>query len=317
MLLDNLGLEQSMAFTTYMNPVIPGDHPDCTVTRREPIPRRSIPTELSQSVSVLMRCISITILLATTPLPLQGQNNGPWQGRNCAVVLTYDDALNVHLDKVIPALDSLGLKGTFYLSGFFPSFRARVNDWAAVARNGHELGNHTLYHPCEGRAPGREWVPPDYDLNTYTLRRIVDEITMANALLEAIDQRTQRTFAYPCGDKKAGDSSYVNDVRRLFPGARGVQGKLQTMDAIDLYDVGSYMINGQSGEDLITRVEEARAKGALLVFLFHGVGGGHSLNVSLEAHQKLLRYLKDHEQEVWVAPLVDMCEFVRENRKAP
>ena len=37
---------------------------------------------------------------------------------------TYDDALNVHLDNVIPALDSLNLKGTFYLSGYFPAVEA-------------------------------------------------------------------------------------------------------------------------------------------------------------------------------------------------
>jgi sialate O-acetylesterase len=237
-------------------------------------------------------------------------------GKKCAVVLTYDDALNVHLDKVVPALDSLGLKGTFYLSGFFPSFRARAKDWSVVAQKGHELGNHTLYHPCAGSAPGREWVPADYDLNTYTIRRMVDEITMANTLLEAIDQRTQRTFAYPCGDKKAGDASYVSDVRRLFPGARGVQGRLQTMDDIDLYDVSSYMINGQSGEELIRLVEEAKTRSALVVFLFHGVGGEHTLNVSLEAHRKLLWFLHENEEEVWVAPLVDVCGFVRDSRKA-
>jgi hypothetical protein len=32
-LLGNLGLGQLMSFATYMNPVIPGDHPDFTVTR--------------------------------------------------------------------------------------------------------------------------------------------------------------------------------------------------------------------------------------------------------------------------------------------
>ena len=33
LLLVNLGFGQSMGFTTYMNPVIPGDHPDCTLTK--------------------------------------------------------------------------------------------------------------------------------------------------------------------------------------------------------------------------------------------------------------------------------------------
>ncbi|WP_421811544.1 hypothetical protein [Flagellimonas sp.] len=29
-------------------------------------------------------------------------NNFPWQGKKAAVTLTYDDALNVHLDNVVP-----------------------------------------------------------------------------------------------------------------------------------------------------------------------------------------------------------------------
>ena len=266
--------------------------------------------------SALLRCFGLIVLLAASTLPALAQNNGPWRGKQCAVVLTYDDALNVHLDKVVPVLDSLGLKGTFYLPGFFPSFRARVKDWSVVAQSGHELGNHTLYHPCEGRAPGREWVPPDYDLSRYTVRRMVDEISMANALLEAIDGKTQRTFAYPCGDMKVGDSSYVGEVRRLFPGARGVEGKMQTIDDIDLYNVGSSMINGQSGEELIRLVKDGEAKKVLVVFLFHGVGGEHALNVSLADHRKLLSFLKQNEKDILVATMTDVCEYVKEMRLA-
>ena len=46
-----------------------------------------------------------------------------WNGKKCTVVLTYDDALNVHLDNAIPLLDSFRLKGSFYLSGYFPGCR--------------------------------------------------------------------------------------------------------------------------------------------------------------------------------------------------
>jgi peptidoglycan/xylan/chitin deacetylase (PgdA/CDA1 family) len=255
------------------------------------------------------------LVLPLVALSVQAQDQGAWNGRRCAVALTYDDALNTHLDHVIPLLDTLGFKGTFYLSGFFPGLRERVKDWIAAAREGHELGNHTLFHPCEGKAPGREWVSPEYDLNVYTVRRIVDEIRMANVLLETMDGMTARTFAYPCGDTKAGDSSYVDAVRGLCVGARGVEGKLQTIDSGDLYGIGAYMINGQSGDERIRLVKEAEAKGALCVFLFHGVGGEHSLNVSLDAHRMLLMYLKGHEQGIWVAPMRDLCALIKAKRR--
>ncbi|OYW18655.1 MAG: chitooligosaccharide deacetylase, partial [Sphingobacteriales bacterium 12-47-4] len=91
-------------------------------------------------------------------ITLHAQFNQPWQGKKCAVVITYDDAIDQHLDNALPVLDSLGLKATFYVTAFSPSVQNRMEEWRAMATKGHELGNHTLYHPCAG-GPGREWVP--------------------------------------------------------------------------------------------------------------------------------------------------------------
>ncbi len=240
-----------------------------------------------------------------------------WQNRKCAVSLTYDDALNVHLDTVVPHLDSLGFRGTFYLSGFFPSFRNRATEWRRVAERGHELGNHTLFHPCDGTSPGREWVKPDYALEHYTVTRLLDEIAMANVLLKTLDGRETRTFAYPCGDTKVGDSSYVEYLHADFAAARGVHEGMQTMDEIDLYNVRAYMVSGQSGEELIGLVKEAMKKNALLVFLFHGVGGEHTLNVSASDHRLLLRFLRQNEKDIWVAPLISIAEYIKTQRSSP
>jgi sialate O-acetylesterase len=244
---------------------------------------------------------------------MNAQDKSLWHGKACAVSLTYDDALNVHLDNVVPILDSLGLKGTFYLSGYFPAFRERVVDWKSVAAKGHELGNHTLFHPCTGKLPGREWVKPDYDLGNYTMQRLIDEIKMANALLEALDGKTKRSFAYPCGDTKIGDSSYVDKIKDDFVAARGVKGEMPRIDEIDLYNVGSYVVNGQTGEELIELVKQAMKSNALIVFLFHGVGGEHPLNISLSDHRKLLHFLKQNEKEIWTAPFVEIAEHVKEH----
>src|SRR5437868_7851332 len=110
----------------------------------------------------------ISFALASA-INLSAQNFSPWPGKKCAVVLTYDDALNVHLDNVIPLLDSLALKATFYLTAYSPGCAKRIDDWRKAAVRGHELGNHTLFHPCIGNAPGREWVTKDYDMSTYSV----------------------------------------------------------------------------------------------------------------------------------------------------
>lgn len=239
------------------------------------------------------------------------QDKNPWNGKKCAVVLTYDDALNVHLDNVIPALDSLNLKGTFYLSGYFPGCRNRLADWSKAAKGGHELANHTLFHPCTGKIPGRDWVNPDYDLGTYTLQRLLDEVRMTNVLLESLDGRKTRTFAYPCGDTKIGNDSYIDKIKNDFVSARGVKSEMVKINNINLFDVPAYGINGESGEQLIALVKKAMEESALLVFLFHGVGGEHGLNVSLPAHRELLHYLKKYEKEIWTVPFQDATEYAR------
>jgi sialate O-acetylesterase len=75
--------------------------------------------------------------------------------------------------------------------------------------------------------------------------------------------------------------------------------------------VDAYSINGQNGQYLIDLVKQAQQSHTLLVFLFHGVGGGHSLNVALPAHRQLLRYLKAHEKDIWVAPLVEVAQQIK------
>ncbi len=48
-----------------------------------------------------------------------------------------------------------------------------------------------------------------------------------------------------------------------------------------------------------------------LLILFHGVGGEHSFNVSLEAHSELLHFLKQNEKSIWVAPMLDVAKFIK------
>ena len=64
------------------------------------------------------------LILITFMVTGMAQENAIWNQKQCAVCLTYDDALNVHLDSVIPVLDSLGLRGTFYYQVIFKPFRS-------------------------------------------------------------------------------------------------------------------------------------------------------------------------------------------------
>ena len=257
----------------------------------------------------LAKCVVFaTVLLIVLPLLSRAQNLAKvWHNKSSAVVLTYDDAIDVDLDNVLPALDSCGLRGTFYLIGASPVVAKRVDEWRVAARHGHELGNHTLFHPCDGRLPNRSWVSPDHDLSTYTVGRAADEIRATNALLHAIDGQTARTFGYPCGDLQIGGVSFYDQVKGEFVAARGAGMGLTTPAQVKAGVINCYAIEHQTGEEMIALVQQAQKAHALVVLVFHGVGGGHAINVGLAAHRQLLRYLQAHNSDIWVAPLVEVA----------
>jgi len=242
------------------------------------------------------------------------QNNNAWKGKKCAIVLTYDDAIDQHLDNAAPILDSLGLKATFYITAFSQSMQTRLNDWKKLPVEGHELGNHTLFHPCIGNMPGREWVRAENNMTSYTVKRMENEMRMTNLFLQSLDGKTKRTFAYTCGDMKIGDSSFINGMKKDFVAARAVRNEMHKMSEIDLYNVDCYVVNNHSFEEMKAWVDQAIQTNSLLVILFHGVGGGNPLDVSIANHRKILSYIRQKENDIYVAPMLEVAEHINQWR---
>lgn len=256
----------------------------------------------------------LVIILCSYNLCNAQKESKNWNGKKCAVVLTYDDALNIHLDKVIPALNSFKLKGTFYLITSLPSVTNRIEEWRAAAKKGHELGNHSLYHPCNGNLPGRKWVTKNKDLSNYTVSRAVKEIQTANQTLKDIDGKSERTFAFPCGDLKIKDTLFYNYLKNDFVTARGTWQGFLPVEKVDLANVNSFVESKTTAAQMIAQIEDAEKAGSFIVFLFHGVGGEHSLNVDLEEHQKLLEYLKKRKKDIWVPTMIDLGKYIQKKQ---
>ncbi|MEO5683616.1 MAG: polysaccharide deacetylase family protein [Chitinophagaceae bacterium] len=136
------------------------------------------------------------------------------------ICLTYDDGLESQLTTVIPQLDSIGLKATFFLNSIQGSSLSSVIGhspesvlgWTHAANNGHELANHTLFHPC----PEQIGWDKSVSIDTYTVDRIIQEIKTQSALLSLLDPgRKQRSFAFPCGNYLIGDTDYIPIIKKL------------------------------------------------------------------------------------------------------
>lgn len=159
-------------------------------------------------------------LAISIPLVADASPRARWpEGHRGAVSLTYDDGLNSHLDVAAPALDAHGLHGTFFLTE--ENVRERAEAWRSVAARGHELGNHSVDHPCDLRR---------FDGTSYERREVVP----AERFLDQLGQPgRRRTFAYPC------------DVTDLGPG--GANRQAATFDAV-LYRAGMLAARTSEGE---------------------------------------------------------------------
>jgi peptidoglycan/xylan/chitin deacetylase (PgdA/CDA1 family) len=241
----------------------------------------------------------------------------------CLLSLSFDDALDCHLDIAAPLLESHGLRGTFYVHVAAPPLRARWREWGALAGRGHELGNHTLLHPAESR---RTWVTRANRIEDYTLERMAAELDIASDVLRMIDGQTVRSFAYPCGidvlgrdgwprrlltaralerrrwgrllvrmapDLGSTHVNYTSVVEQRFYCARG--GGARTSGAsLDRYHLPTLSADGLRPDEHGALLDTAAASGPWSVLMWHGIEGGHGLTSTRESFAGLLeRILRD------------------------
>lgn len=232
-------------------------------------------------------------------------------GAKAAVSLAYDDALSSQLDTAIPQLNAAGLKGSFYLPLSAETVQRRLADWRAAAAQGHELGNHTLFHQCAKSLPGRDWVSKDRDLDQTPASRLIAEIRVGNAFLQAIDGKTTRTFTAPCTDQQAAGTPYLPLLSNDFVAMKTtVGGVVADMKTLNIQAVPVIAPSEVTGAQLIAWVKEAGTKGTMVNFTFHGIGGDH-LQISSAAHAELLQFLTTHKNEYWTDTFLNLMDHVK------
>ena len=222
-------------------------------------------------------------------------------GRKIAVSLSYDDSLNSQLDNALPALDKHKFKASFYILPNSDVINTRMQEWKALAENGHELGNHSVNHPCRASLPDREWVADHHDLDKYTVTQMLEELNTANTFLKALDGKTQRTYTVPCGDVLIAGENYLSIASDLFVAIKG-QGVEKGFSV-------SWAPSDVSGEQLIEYIRNVPETVALINILFHGVGGDY-LSVSTQAHMQLLDFLAKHQETYYVDSYINIMQYV-------
>ncbi len=254
-------------------------------------------------------CAMLTLLVwLAAGAPAQAQMAWP-KGKAAAIVLTYDDALRSQLEVAVPQLRAARLHGTFFLDGDI--LPADLRRWRAVARAGHELGNHSVFHPCP-----RAMLPDTpYPTERYDVPRMLAEIKVMNDILSGIDGRELRTYSVPCSQMLVGGVDYTEPLRHsglvayARTGGDQYRSVVTEFSALDAFQVPSYgPVDSPGAQTLIDYVERVRTARGLGILQFHGVGGDY-LAVSATAHRELVAHLRNHP-EVWVATFREVMDYV-------
>lgn len=221
-------------------------------------------------------------------------------GASAAVVLTYDDGLPSQLANAVPALDKASLRGTFFL---IDVPERRVATWRTVAERGHEIGNHTRFHPCPvGYTPA----VLGHATDGYPVSAMIGEIGDQERRLERIDGKPKHSFAAPCGNWLSGGNDYLQPLRNagIVTSGRGVAASSSEAQicrsSFDRMNVpGRVFAETSSAMRMVEYIEEAERNHGLAVLVFHGVGGDHN-QTSVAAHNDLLRWLEQHRKNLWI-----------------
>lgn len=229
------------------------------------------------------------------------------------VSLTYDDALPVHHETVALLLEKHGLRATFY-TPCGPHFFKQAEAWRAVAGAGHELGNHTIFHPCGGKRP---WLDPVYDLDIYTARRWNDEVALANSILRLIDGRDDRSFGNTCHADRIGPPEAGLTVEAEAPAhfvaVRGEHtGRRVDLSAPRWFNLGTQGIDGKTFAELLPELEALEREGGWWIYTLHGVGPrDHGMHMLEDEHLRLVEWLAACRDTIRTAPVRDIARELR------
>jgi peptidoglycan/xylan/chitin deacetylase (PgdA/CDA1 family) len=263
---------------------------------------------MSTPTRLVASCRLAAMLVLCVTAGAGAEPPSPWPGgARAAVSLSFDDARVSQLTEGVPLLRELGLRVTFYLTG--SAVGSHGPEWKAAAAAGHELGNHTMTHPCTGHY---EWSRA-HALEQYTAATMEAEIVEANRVISEATGVTPVTFAYPCGQsffgRGAAASSYIPTVARLFRAGRGFgDGMGNDLAMIDPARLLAVSTDDRTFDELRPLVDQAIAQGRWLVLGGHDIGITPGPQVTrVETLRALAAYLKDPSRGVWVGTVAEVA----------
>lgn len=181
--------------------------------------------------------------------------------------------------------------------------------------SGHEIGNHSLYHPCSGNFVWSR----THALENYTLDSMRNELTEANSSIKKLLGVEPKVFAYPCGQKFVGrgvnTKSYVPLIAEMFITGRGFLEETANDPAFtDFAQITAIESDGKDFEQILPLLQEARKNGQWIVLAGHEMADGGAQTTRLTMLRKLIAYAMDPANKLWIAPVGTIANYIQQHR---
>ena len=275
-----------------------------------------------------------------------------WQGnKNAALCVTLDDGCEQQFTVAKQTMDSLGIKGTFFIITDLdyncdggpnssppmaiyngkgsPQYWGNLQD---AINTGHEIAAHTVHHP---------------DLDTvfkyYYIDSVAKEIYMSKAALEselyAAGQSNTPykvlTFAYPYGSGQS-NTTIIDTIQKYFIAARGA-GTATYTHTWDIYDDAKnqtaegfinyyYQVESYACTDTLDinwfndMLDSTITYSGWFNAMYHNIDGSSLENdeysVSSNNFRAQLKAIIAKQDKLWIAPFKDVVRYSKENVSA-
>ncbi len=254
-------------------------------------------------------CIAC-LLSAIAPVLAQSATFAWPQGKKIALSLSFDDARNSQVEGGTALLDKYGVKATFYVH---PSaVEKRLDGWKKAVASGHEIGNHSLNHPCSGNFL---WAR-NKALEEYSLEKMRDELVQANQQIKALLGVTPESFAYPCGQTFVGRGvdtrSYVPIIASLFTSGRTWLNEAPNDPGYaDFAQLTGVESDGKDFAQILPIIEDAKKNNLWVVLAGHEMNTEGNQTTRLAMLEKLVQYANDPKNEIWIAPVGTIAKYIQ------
>lgn len=233
-----------------------------------------------------------------------------WSDRHrAAISLSFDDARPSQLRLGVPLFDRLGVAVTFFV---LPNaVEQNCAEWLGALARGHEIGSHTLTHPCSANFA---WSRQNA-LEGMTIADFESDVREANRCLRHLLDIEPTVFAYPCGHTFVGrgrsTESLVPLIAESFKVGRTFNDVTANSPAdVDLAQTRCINSDEKTFENLLPMLEAAVADSAWLVLGGHEIGtAGHGGETTwMETIEAVVKWCRGNG--VWIDTIGNVARRV-------